>query len=101
MKNVTSSTSLTAKNVARIELKTTPDVKRMFEGAAAAMGMTMTAFIVNQCRIAAENVLAEQRTTHLNDQAWDRLQELMNQPSQPTVALKELMREKHDVSIEL
>lgn len=87
--------------VARIELKTTPEVKRKFESAARAAGMTTTAFVVSHCNEAAERILAEQRTTYLNNEAWDRLSELMDRPPQATAALKELMRKKHNVAIEL
>ncbi|RUO47931.1 DUF1778 domain-containing protein [Pseudidiomarina donghaiensis] len=77
---------------ARIELKTTPEVKRELEQAAALSGVTLTSFIINQAHTEARRVTTEQNVVRLNQQAWSALSQAINEPAQPTDALKDLMK---------
>lgn len=86
-----------ANSVARIEIKTSPEVKSMFERAAQIAGMTLTAFLVSECRPAAEKLISDQRSIFLDDESWNRLNELVSQPAaEPTPDLKDLFGEVND-----
>jgi len=77
---------------ARIELKTSPQVKSELERAAAISGVSLTAFIVHQAAEAARRISEESDTVRLNQEAWSKLNDIINNPSEPTDALRELMK---------
>jgi len=88
--------------VARIEIKTSPEVKSMFERAAQISGMTLTAFMVSECRPIAEKLIDDQRTIFLDDDSWSRLNELVSQPApEPTPKMQEIFGVNPDVQIEI
>lgn len=77
---------------ARIELKTTPDVKVQLEQAAAYLGETLTTFIIQAAVPRARHVLSEQQVVRVSDKAWDALNDVLNTPAQAPQKLKDLMR---------
>ena len=81
---------------ARVELKTSPDLKDMLREAAAAAGLDLSAFILNAAIERAESVLDNQRRRELTTQGWQQLNELLAEPAAPTLALQALMRRKKD-----
>lgn len=81
---------------ARVELKTSPDLKDMLREAAAAAGLDLSAFILNAAIERAESVLDNQRRRELTTQGWQQLNELLAEPAVPTLALQALMRRKKD-----
>ena len=87
----TSSVSDAAK-LARIEIKTSPQVKTELEKAAAISGVTLTSFIINLARAEALKITGEAESIRLNQQAWERLNEVIENPQAPTDALKDLMK---------
>lgn len=76
---------------ARIELKTSAQVKAELERAAAISGVSLTAFVIQQAADAAKRIVAEENTVRLNQEAWQKLNEVINNPPKPTKALKDLM----------
>ncbi|RUO18191.1 DUF1778 domain-containing protein [Aliidiomarina iranensis] len=77
---------------ARIELKTNAKVKAELERAAAISGISLTAFVIQQAADAAKRIVNEADTVRLNEEAWQKLNEVIDTPPQPTQALKDLMK---------
>lgn len=87
-----------AKNVknARVELKTSTDLKDVLREAAMAAGLDLSAFILNAALERAESVLENQRRRKLSEQSWQQVNQLLSEPAAPTLALKALMRRRKD-----
>jgi len=83
---------LSASKPARIELKTSPQVKSELERAAAISGISLTAFVIQQASEAARRISEEADTVRLNQEAWSKLNEVIDNPPEPTDALRELMK---------
>ena len=83
--------SLSGKS-ARIEIKTTPDVKSILEHAASVKGVSLTAFLLSVAQDKAQQVIESSHVTKLSKASWDALDKAMEQPAEPTPALKELMK---------
>ncbi|WP_310607184.1 type II toxin-antitoxin system TacA family antitoxin [Buttiauxella brennerae] len=81
---------------ARVELKTSPDLKDLLREAAAAAGLDLSAFILNAALERAESVLDNQRRRQLTAQSWQQVNQLLSEPAEPTLALQALMRRKKD-----
>lgn len=79
------------KKFARIELKTSPTVKRELEIAANTSGVSLTAFILNEAVQKAKSIIEAERMTQLNDTAFAALERVMRTPEPASVALKELL----------
>lgn len=76
---------------ARIELKTSPDVKGILEQAANFKGVSLTAFILAIAEKEASQVIESRKVSRLDEDAWLALEEAMK-PRKSTKALRELMR---------
>ncbi|WP_314138255.1 DUF1778 domain-containing protein [Buttiauxella noackiae] len=81
---------------ARVELKTSAELKDMLREAAAAAGLDLSAFILNAALERAESVLDNQRRRQLSTQSWQQVNQLLSEPAAPTLALQALMRRKKD-----
>jgi uncharacterized protein (DUF1778 family) len=81
---------------ARVELKTSAELKDMLREAAAAAGLDLSAFILNAALERAESVLDHQRRRQLSTQSWQQVNQLLSEPAAPTLALQALMRRKKD-----
>jgi uncharacterized protein (DUF1778 family) len=81
---------------ARVELKTSAELKDMLREAAAAAGLDLSAFILNAALERAESVLDNQRRRQLSIQSWQQVNQLLSEPAAPTLALQALMRRKKD-----
>jgi uncharacterized protein (DUF1778 family) len=77
---------------ARIEIKTTPDVKTELEMAASESGVTLTAFILNHATEHAKRILAQKKAVYLDSIAWGALNEAINNPAPATDSLRDLMK---------
>lgn len=80
---------------ARVELKTSADIKDLLREAAAAAGLDLSAFILNAAMERAETVLDNQRSRQLSAQSWQEVNQLLSEPAAPTMALQALMRRKN------
>ena len=76
----------------RISIRPPPDLKRMLVAAAAVSNISMTDFLLNAARKAAEVVLAESHQITLNQQEWDRFMHLLDNPPPPNAALRAAMQ---------
>lgn len=79
---------------ARVELKTSNDLKDVLREAAMAAGLDLSAFILNAALERAESVLENQRRRQLSEQSWQQINQLLSEPAAPTLALKALMRRR-------
>lgn len=80
---------------ARVELKTSADIKDLLREAAAAAGLDLSAFILNAAMERAETVLDNQRSRQLSAQSWQEVNQLLSEPAAPTLTLQALMRRKN------
>lgn len=81
----------------RISIRTPPELKRMLIAAAAVSNISMTDFLLNAARKAAEAVLAESRQITLSQQEWDRFMDLLDNPPPPNVALYAAMKRQQSL----
>ena len=79
---------------ARVELKTSSDLKDVLREAAMAAGLDLSAFILNAALERAESVLDNQRRRQLSEESWQQLNQLISEPAAPTLALQALRRRR-------
>lgn len=76
---------------ARLEVRTTPDDRRLIDEAVAACGTGLTEFVVSNLRVAAQQVLADRTTFVLDAEAREAWEELNRRPARDLRGLRELM----------
>jgi len=76
---------------ARIEFKTSKDIKALLQEAANSLGMDLSNFLISTAVQKAKEIQKEERILLLSNQEWSRFQEILNQPQKPTQALHDLM----------
>ncbi len=81
-----------ANDYARINLRASPEAKAMIERAAALMGTTVSAFMIQNAYEAAQKLVAEWETITLSDRDRDAFLAALENPPEPNAALKRLMR---------
>lgn len=86
------SSTLTPTESARINLRTSQEVKEMIERAAAAVGATVSSFMLQNATEVARRVLAEQEVIVLSDRDRDAFLNALDNPPEPPQALIDLMR---------
>ena len=76
---------------ARMELKTTTDMKDLLSQAAALDGLDLTSFVLGPAIEKARKVLSEHASIALSQKGQVALTRLLRTPPQPTQAMKDLM----------
>lgn len=76
---------------ARIEFKTSKEIKVLLQEVANSLGMDLSNFLISTAVQRAKEIQKEERVLMLSNQAWENFQEIINTPKKPTPALKELM----------
>lgn len=76
---------------ARINLRTSPEAKAMIERAAALMGTTVSAFMVQNAYEAARRIVADNETLMLSREAFEAFVATCENPPEPNEALRRLM----------
>ena len=76
---------------ARIEFKTSKDIKLLLQEVANSLGMDLSNFLISTAVQRAKEIQKEERVLMLSNQEWHKFQEILNAPKKPTPALKELM----------
>ncbi len=76
---------------ARIEFKTSKDIKALLQGAANALGMDLSSFLVSTATQRAKDVMLEEKVMALSKQEWGNFEKELAHPSPATKELKELM----------
>ncbi len=77
---------------ARIEFKTTKDIKSLLQEASNAMGMDLSSFLISTAVQRAKEIVKEENILTLSRQEWKDLQEILDKPQKATEEFKELMR---------
>ena len=85
-------TANSAADAARINLRTSPEVKALIERAAALMGTTVSSYISQTMYETSQRVVAEQDTLTLSDRDRDAFLAALENPPKPTQALIDLMK---------
>jgi len=76
---------------ARIEFKTSKDIKLLLQEVANSLGMDLSNFLISTAVQRAKEIQKEDRVLMLSNQEWSNFEELLNTPQKPTQKLKELM----------
>jgi uncharacterized protein (DUF1778 family) len=76
---------------ARMEFKTTADMKELLSKAAALDGLDLTSFVLGPAVEKARKVLSEHASISLSQSGQAALVQLLSQPPAPTPAMRELM----------
>lgn len=76
---------------ARIEFKTSKDIKILLQEVAYSLGMDLSNFLISTAVQRAKELQKEERVLMLSNQEWKNFQEIINKPQKPTQKLKELM----------
>ena len=79
---------------ARIEFKTSKDIKFLLQEVANSLGMDLSNFLISTAVQRAKEIQKEDRVLMLSNQEWNNFQEVLNTPQKPTPVLKELMNLK-------
>ena len=80
------------RDTARINLRTSSDAKALIERAAAYMGTTVSAFLLQNAYEAAKRVVAEHEVIMLTQRDFEDFAKALEKPPAPTAALKRLLR---------
>lgn len=81
----------TALKDARIEFKTSIEIKNLLQEVANSLGMDLSNFLISTAVQRAKEIQKEDRVLMLSNQEWNNFQEIINRPKKPTSKLKELM----------
>lgn len=76
---------------ARIEFKTSKDIKTLLQEAANSLGMDLSSFLVSTAIQRAKEVIKEDNILSLSKEEWENFQTIIDTPQKPTKALNDLM----------
>ncbi len=76
---------------ARIEFKTSKDIKALLQDAANSLGMDLSSFLISTTTQRAKDVIKEDNILTLSKEEWKHFERNIASPKKPTKALKELM----------
>ena len=76
---------------ARIEFKTSKDIKALLKKAANALGMDLSSFLIATATQRAKDVIKEDKLLALSQEEWKAFEAMVYAPKQPTEALCDLM----------
>ena len=77
---------------ARIEFKTSKDIKLLLQEVSNSLGMDLSNFLISTAVQRAKEIQKEERVLMLSNQEWKNFQEIINTPQKPTDELRELMK---------
>jgi len=76
---------------ARIEVKTSSEIKELLQNAAQSLGMDLSSFLISVSTQRAKEIMREEQLLILSTKEWEKLEAYRSKEHQPTQALKELM----------
>ena len=79
------------KKDARIEFKTSKEIKELLQSAAASLGLDLSSFLISVATKQAKRVLWEDRILMLNEEEWKRFEQMTNEPPKANENLKTLL----------
>ena len=77
----------------RIDIRTTPRVKRALQDAASVTSKTVSEFLLDSALTRAAEVLADRRLFLLDDDQWEEFMTALDAPPPPMPRLEKLLRE--------
>jgi len=77
---------------ARVEFKTTQDIKALLQEASSALGLDLSSFLISVATKEAKKILNEERFLKLSNQEWQNFENILNNPPKATKELKNLMK---------
>ncbi len=77
----------------RIDIRTTPSVKRALQDAAIVSSKTVSEFLLDSALTKAAEVLADRRLFLLDDEQWENFMAALDAPTEPMPRLEKLLRE--------
>ena len=77
----------------RIDIRTTPSVKRVLQDAAAAKNKTVTEFMLDVAMTEAAELRANQRLFTFDNEQWQAFTVALDAPTRPRPRLEALLRE--------
>ena len=80
---------------ARIEFKTSSDIKRLLQEAANSLGMDLSSFLISTATQRARDIVKEDNILMLSKDEWKHFETLLREPGKPAKALKSLMNLVH------
>ncbi len=75
----------------RLHLRIAASDKVLFDAAAAAEGRSVSEFLINHARDAAEHTLADRTLFRLDPQQWEKFEMLLDRPAQVIPGLRDFM----------
>jgi len=79
---------------ARIEFKTSSEIKELLQNAAHSLGMDLSSFLISVSTQRAKDIMHEEQLLTLSIKEWEKLETYRTQENKPTQALKDLMNMK-------
>ena len=76
---------------ARVEFKTTQDIKALMQNAANAMGLDLSSFLISVVTKEAKKILKEEKILSLNSKEWQDFEKVLSNPPKANTELKNLM----------
>ena len=76
---------------ARIEFKTSKDIKTLLQEAANSLGMDLSNFLISTAILRAKEVIKEDNILTLSKEEWKNFQTILDTPQKPTKELRDLM----------
>ncbi|MQS07947.1 DUF1778 domain-containing protein [Streptomyces alkaliphilus] len=91
------STHATPPETTRLEIRIPVEVKRMIERAASACHLTMSAFILQTMKQAAEDVMARDRVTVIPPDFYEAMMAALENPAESDESLAEAARRRREI----
>ncbi|MEN4527311.1 type II toxin-antitoxin system TacA family antitoxin [Pantoea agglomerans] len=82
---------LSAQKDTRVELRTSLDIKEKLRTAASLAGVDLSSFIIMAATREAQHMIDAEHTRYLNEQAWNKMNAILESSPEPTEALIDLM----------
>jgi uncharacterized protein (DUF1778 family) len=76
---------------ARIEFKTSKDIKVLLQNAANSLGMDLSNFLISTATQRAKEIMKEDTILMLSKEEWRDFEKELKTPNEPSKELKELM----------
>ena len=80
------------RGTARIDIRTTEQVKRILQQAAAMRHKTVTEYLIEHGLQAADQALADRRRFEIGDEQWKAFQQALDRPAQNLARLEALLK---------
>jgi len=77
----------------RIDIRTTPSVKRTLQDAASTSSKTVSEFLLDSALTKAAEIMADRRLFQLDDEQWAAFLAALDAPPQPMPRLQRLLTE--------